>query len=254
MVHSDALRAAAFVPRMSSRSELVTAHLNALETFVQGRDIWLPTFNYDFLRSGYFDTSADPSQVGPITEAFRTSRASWRTPTPVFSFAGGGQMPGIVVEEGQVIDPFDDSSAFAIVCSRQGSIAWYGARLESTTLLHHAERKSGRLSYRYDKLFGGSVTDKGSTTPVTLNYHVRPMGQHLDYNWPRLEREAAEAGVVRTLEPRGHARWAPAATLRDLWVEAMRRDPLALLDDETRVWVDRRLQVLGRAFVKQDFE
>lgn len=254
LVHCDALRAAAFVPRAVSRSELSSSHLEALKTLAQGRDIWVPTFNYDFLRTGQFDSSRDPSQVGPITEAFRLASARWRTPTPVFNFAGTGSQPAIAVDDGSVVDPFDSSSAFALVCSLQGSIAWYGALLSSTTLLHHAERASGDLRYRYDKLFGGFVTHQGRTTHVTLRYHVRPMGQHLDYDWPRLEREVLEAGVVRRMDRRGNPRWAPAQLLRDFWVAGMRQDPLALLDQESRAWVDRRLQELGRPFVLEDFE
>ena len=255
LVHCDALRAAAFVPRASSRSELLSSHLAALNVLTQGRDVWVPTFNYDFLRTGRFDSSRDPSQVGPITEAFRlSSSASWRTPTPAFSFAGSGPMPAVTAEDGSVIDPFDDSSAFALLCSLQGSIAWYGASLSSTTLLHHAERASGVLSYRYDKDFTGLVTHQERTAQLTLRYHVRPMGQHLDYDWPRLEREALEAGVVGKLDTRGNARWAPAHLLLDFWVAAMRQDPLALLDQESRAWVDRRLQSLGRSFMRQDFE
>ena len=254
MIHCDALRAAAFVPRATSGRELLSSHLDALNTFAQGRDIWLPTFNYDFLRTGRFDSAADPSRVGPITEAFRTSRASWRTPTPVFTFAGVGERPGITLEDGSVADPFDDASAFALLCSGQGSVAWYGAQLSATTLLHHAERASGALGYRYDKLFEGSVAHLGRTAQVTLRYHVRPMGQHLDYDWPRLEQESLEAGVVRQLDRRGNARWAPAQLLRDFWVTAMRQDPFALLDQESRAWVDRRLRALGRSFAREDFE
>jgi aminoglycoside 3-N-acetyltransferase len=254
LVHCDALRAAAFVPLSHSRGELLSSHLDTLEKLAHGRDLWVPTFNYDFLRTGTFDSSSDPSQVGPITEAFRVSRAMWRTPTPVFNFAGTGAPPPTDIGDGSVVDPFDSSSLFALAGSLDGSVAWYGATLSSTTLLHHAERLAGGPIYRYDKLFRGVVRHQGSSTQLTLNYHVRPMGHHLDYDWPRLERETIEAGVVRRIGGREHARWAPARLLTDFWVGRLRDDPLALLDEESRTWVDRRLQALGRPFVIEDFK
>lgn len=254
LVHCDALGAGAFVPRSCNRSELLSSHLDALGGLAQGRDIWVPTFNYDFLRNGRFNSAGDPSQVGPITEAFRLFRATWRTPMPVFNFAGTGPAPPVAIEDGSVVDPFDSSSAFALVGALNGSIAWYGASLSSATLLHHTERAAGGPVYRYDKSFRGVVTHQGKATPVSLIYHVRPMGQHLDYDWPRLEREMIEVGVVRKIGDREHAHWAPAQQLIEFWVARQREDPLALLDQESRTWVERRLQALGRPFVLEDFE
>lgn len=254
LVHCDAFRAAGFVPRSRSRGELLSSHLDALERLAHGRDLWIPTFNYDFLRTGTFDSSSDPSQVGPITEAFRVSRAAWRTPTPVFNFAGTGGPPPTELEQGSVVDPFDSSSLFALAGSLDGSVAWYGATLSSTTLLHHAERLAGGPIYRYDKPFRGVIRHEGCSTQLTLLYHVRPTGHHLDYDWPRLDRETIDAGVVRRIGNREHARWAPAQLLIDFWVARLREDPLALLDQESRAWVDPRLQQLGRPFLLGDFE
>jgi aminoglycoside N3'-acetyltransferase len=242
------------VPRSRSRSELLASHLQALTTLAQSRDIWIPTFNYDFLQSGLFDTASDPSQVGPITESFRKAVAAWRTLVPVFNFGGTGARPPGEIADGATVDPFDSSSPFAIVGSFEGTVAWYGAALSSTTLLHHAERMAGGPVYRYDKTFRGVVTHAGRSRQLSLNYHVRPIGHHLDYDWSRLERETLDAGVVHLIGGHEHLRWAPARQLTDFWVAQLRDDPLALLDEESRLWVDRRLQELGRPFSIEDFE
>ena len=252
-VHSDPFRAARMVKPVRDRNAYLDAHIKVLSDAASGRSLWLPAFNYDFPRTFLFDVSASESQLGPIPERFRVSAADWRTPIPIFSIAGIGRNPQ--PRWGAGTDPFGDDSIFAELVRDDGVILYYGDTFHYNTLVHYSERVSGGPVYRYDKLFPGKVVmADGSTVEGSLDYHVRPLGTGLDYDWPRLQAEAIEAGVCHPLESAPEILAASARALNDLWVTSLRRDSFSLLDDKTRRWVEPAIDELGRRFVISDFE
>ena len=144
---------------------------------------------------------------------------------------------------------------FAELVGENGVVLYYGDTFHYNTLVHYAERVLGGPVYRYDKIFPGRViTHDGTEIAGSLKYHVRPLGTGLDYDWPRLLDESIEAGVTRRLDGNPEILAASARGLYDLWVSNMRQDPLALLDDKTRKWVEPAVEELGRRFVITDFE
>ena len=252
-VHSDPFRAARMVKPVRDRNAYLDSHIAVLREIARDRSLWLPTFNYDFPRTFLFDVSASEAQLGPIPERFRVSAADWRTPIPIFSIAGIGRNPQ--PRWGPGTDPFGDDSIFAELVRGDGVILYYGDTFHYNTLVHYSERVSGGPVYRYDKLFPGRVVmADGSTVEGSLDYHVRPLGTGLDYDWPRLQAEAIEAGVCRHLESAPEILAASARALNDLWVTSLRRDSFSLLDDKTRRWVEPAIDELGRRFVISDFE
>ena len=214
----------------------------------------MPTFNYGFTRNGSFDVQADVSEVGQLTEYFRKNVCHWRTPTPVFSVAGVGAGPSL--ELGSEVDPFGPQSSFGQLVRADGVIVFYGAPFSTATFIHHAERVSGGPRYRYDKRFPGTVVlHDGSRRPTTLVYHVRPLGMTLEYDWDSLLADLLEQGVGRINASRmGRVMAFSARALVSFWVHRLEQDPLYLLDDESREWVDPRLKSLGRRFELADFE
>jgi aminoglycoside N3'-acetyltransferase len=255
LVHTDAVRTRALVDASLARAGLLDAHVDVLRGFADGRELWFPAFSYDFLRSGTFDVATDPGQVGVINEYVRATRAGWRTPAPVFSVAGiGGSAPVAFPADGDLLLPFDDSSAFGRCVAQDGIVVWYGAPFSSSTILHHAEWLAGGPPYRFDKDFAGTVTEAGETADVTLRYHVRALGRPTSYDWPRIVGTAVAAGVIREASSEGAVRWAPARDLVEHWVAAQRADPLALLDAESRAWIAPELERLGRRFEREGFE
>jgi len=233
---------------------MLASHVQNLESLVGGRDLWLPTFNYDYCISGLFDVDRDVSQVGPITEYYRQRHSLWRAPIPVFSVCGssdrGQRIEGVAAE----IDPFGRGSVFGDLVARNGLIVWYGAPFASTTFIHHVERQAGGPVYRYDKRFQGIVVQGDERFETTLLYHVRPLGLDLDYGWETLETAARESGVLRQHALAPNVMWASARDLLDTWVAGLARDPLHLLSAESRVVVASRLDELGRPFEIGDFE
>ena len=252
-VHSDAFRAARLIKPVRDRTGFLDAHIELLEAAAHGRTLMVPTFNYDFGKTRVLDLANSESQLGPVTERFRTQEAEWRTPVPIFTVSGIGGKPR--QRWGDATDPFGGDSIFAELIEKDGVILYYGDTFDSNTLVHQAERIHGGPVYRYDKVFPGTVVhEDGSREEGSLLYHVRPLGTGLDYDWPRLQDEALAAGVCRRLDGSPEVLAASARGLHDLWVSDMKRDPFALLDERTRKWVEPAIEDLGRRFVLTDFE
>ncbi|HZK78518.1 MAG TPA: AAC(3) family N-acetyltransferase [Gemmatimonadaceae bacterium] len=252
-VHSDPFRAARLVSRSRDRVALLDSHLDVLMDAAGDRGLWLPSFNYDFPRTHRFDLANDPCQLGPLPEHFRQTRQEWRTPVPMFSVSGVGAFPE--VGWGEATDPFGPESIFAELEKRDGVIVYYGDTFHYNTIVHYAERKGGGPIYRYDKIFRGVVVmENGEEHPGSLDYHVRPLGSGLDYDWPRLLNEAVEAGVCVRLEGHPEVLAAPARALTAHWVREMRDDPFSLLDEKTQRWVRLAHEEIGRRFRIGDFE
>lgn len=252
-VHSDPFRAARLVTRARNRVEYLDSHIGLLTDATGGRVLWLPAFNYQFPRSRIFDVRSSESELGPLPERFRTSVAQWRTPIPIFSVSGTGPAP--LPSWGPDTDPFGADSMFAELVRADGVVLYYGDTFHYNTIVHYAERIAGGPLYRYDKVFPGRVvTEGGAVLDGSLVYHVRPLGTGLDYDWPRLLESALAEGVCRRLDGHPEVLAASARGLSESWVAAMRRDPLALLDDHTRRWVEPAIEEKGRRFEIGDFE
>jgi aminoglycoside N3'-acetyltransferase len=252
-VHSDPFRAARMVKPVRDRNAYLDSHIALLRDAAADRALWLPTFNYDFPRTGVFDVRQTESQLGPIPERFRVQVAEWRTPIPIFSVAGVGRVSQPRWDF--LTDPFGQASIFADLVHSDGVVLYYGDTFHYNTLVHYAERAGGGPVYRYDKIFPGRVImADGTSVEGSLDYHVRPMGMGLDYDWSRLLDEALAAGVCKRLEGAPEILAASASQLNDLWVHDIKRDPFSLLDAKTREWAEPRVNELGRRFSISDFE
>jgi aminoglycoside 3-N-acetyltransferase len=252
-VHSDPFRTARLVPASRDRRTFLDSHVALLREIAGTRTLVIPGFNYDFPRTRRFDVAQDPVQLGPIPEHFRTTVSAWRTSIPIFSVCGIGEEPPVGWGEGT--DPFGGDSVFAWLVDKDAVVMYYGDTFHYNTIVHHAERVAGGPLYRYDKIFSGTVRmADGTTVAGSLDYHVRPLGKGLEYDWPRLLDEALAAGVCRRVEGRPEVLAASARELCALWVENLRSDPLSLLDAATLEWVRPELEKLGRRFEIGDFE
>ena len=254
ILHTDSARTRSLVPGKHDRQGFLLAHLDVLSRLSDGRAMWFPTFNYDYLGTRVFDVENDRAQVGSINEFARTSHATWRTATPVFNFAGSGPAPSATLPLETPAYPFDSASPFGQAVTDDGIVLWYGAPFSTATILHHAETAAGGPAYRYDKDFDGTVVRGSESTPTTLRYHVRPLDRPVDYDWDRIIPEAMDTGVIRELDPDASVYWASARTLVEYWVDRQQEDPLYLLNAESRAWIAPELDRLGRRFQLDDFE
>jgi aminoglycoside 3-N-acetyltransferase len=255
-VHSDLLIAGVFVEITFDRNQMLQRHIAVLEEAAAGRAVWMPTFNYDFPKTGAFDVRISPCQLGPLGEYFRTAVAAWRTDDPVFSVAGTKSRPELATASGR-LDPFGAGSIFAELDRRRATMLFYGARFSSSaTIIHYIERKSGGPPYRYDKVFRGVVSEGSHRQAVEYVYHVRPLNHTLEYDLTRVSEDLCEAGLMRRVMWKGRCvvQAIDAAVVCEFCGERLRRDPLYLLNESSRAWVEPALSRLGRRFELTDFE
>jgi len=184
LIHSDILFGFKF--KIVNIRQCLDEHFYRLSEVCKSYKIIMPSFNYNFFKTKVYDVTDDKSNVGILSEYFRTEVALWRSSIPVFNFCGTGDNP-IIFDKTQVIDPFGTNSVFDFLYKNKGVLLHYGSDFSSTTLLHYAERISGNLIYRYDKLFKGKVLLEEGSSDVELLYHVRPMGYNLDYDWDKIK-------------------------------------------------------------------
>jgi len=249
-IHSDL--AHGFTPKeFISRNQILESHLNALKNL--NADIWMPTFNYNFCEEKIYNIETTKSTTGILTEYFRTLDETWRTPIPVFSFAGTGNRPDLSIKEN--VNPFGGSSAFAYLYNQQATLMHYGSNFDVTTILHFAETISNNLLYRYDKHFKGKVITETGESEILLKFHVRPMGKHLDYDWVKIEDELYKVGILKKFtDDKAIILLCPIYELVNFWIEKIKENPLYFLDKESIKWVAPMLDSLGRPFLISDFE
>ena len=254
LAHCDVFGSRAALAGEHKRTDLLSGHILSLEYIAQDCTLLLPTFNYDYLRSGHYRPATDASQVGPLTEHARLHWATYRVGPPVFNFVGRAPFP-IQQKPEQVVDPFGSHSIFAELHRARGLVLLYGTTLAALTMIHYIERLSGGPLYRYDKYFAGTIDDNHGPRPVTLLYHCRPLGRHLDYDFPRLVNDAERAGAVsRVLRSGSEVGVVRCDLLCAFWAERLKADPLYLLDQASLQWVRPALNRLGRRFQQSDFE
>jgi len=254
LVHADAMRALDAIELVSDVKEILRRHIHALELAADGRELWLPTFNYDFLKTGVYDVTNDKCQVGALNEFARSNWATWRSATPVFNVCG--THAPLPEPDFAQINAFGSDSVFAHLHQRRGAVLFYGAPFISVTASHYIEQHAGGPVYRYDKKFKGHVKLAScQLRDTSLIMHVRPMGTRLTYDVPRLEAELEAEGILIKLVDGGSVvSLVDMSRLFDAWTAKLAADPLYLLDDQTRAWVAPKLDELGRRFLIEDFE
>lgn len=255
LAHADVFRARAAITNTSDPKLMLSRHMAALLAISGDRPLFIPSFNYDFTRTRVYRPEHDASQVGVLTEHARTQWASWRCGPPVFNFSSNMPTDPSIPYAGEV-DPFGPDTVFGLLHRTGGKVLMYGAPFSSFTFLHYIERLTGGPVYRYDKLFIGVVQEKdGIERPVQLNYHCRPMGKTLEYDWVKLRSDAQAQGIVHNFKaPGSEVLQIDIALICQFWQDQLQRDPLYLLDQDSRAWVEPELSRLGRRFVVSDFE
>lgn len=255
LAHADVFRARAAISNTSDPKLMLSRHMAALLAISGDRPLFIPSFNYDFTRTRVYRPEHDVSQVGVLTEHARTQWATWRCGPPVFNFSSNMPTEPSIPCAGEV-DPFGPDTVFGLLHRTGDKVLMYGAPFSSFTFLHYIERLIGGPVYRYDKLFIGLVQEKdGIERPVQLNYHCRPMGKTLEYDWVKLRSDAQAQGIVHNFKaPGSEVLLIDIALICQFWQDQLQRDPLYLLDQDSRAWVEPELSRLGRRFVVSDFE
>ena len=249
LVHSDSAKTLSLIKVIPNKRAILRAHIKLLESLVRTDGLILPAFNYNFPQDQVFDLSNTKSEVGHISEYYRSEVATWRSMDPMFSVCGKGVNP-IKNNYGEVCS-FGENSIFSNLVKNKGYVLFYGASIKSATILHHAEFLSD-VGYRYWKKINGEVVVNDETEKIILNSHFRPHGHHLDYNWRKIRIELESEGILQNIN--SVVMGADAKEMVDFWCSKLAGDHLYFLDDLSKTWVAPLLERLGRPFLVTDFE
>ena len=252
LVHSDIFHG--FMPtNFKSQKELLKEQINFVEEISGEKNLVFPTFNYDFLKNRTYSIDNDKSQVGVLSEYFRSQKSIFRTNEPVFNFSSSKKLKFKRIDF--LIDPFDNNSFFNYLYENDDTILHYGSPFSSTTFLHYIERKSDLLTYRYDKLFEGKIIDKDSVKDVKFLYHVRPLNVYLVYDNNKIQNDLISNGIMfKLVDGRTSIMISSIKDMCDFIIERIKIDPYYLLDSQSKKWVIPKVEQLGRGFKLNDFE
>lgn len=227
------------------REGIIAAAFRELDAVSDGREILLPAFNYDFTRTGLFNVVKDLPQVGRVPlEAM--SRPGWfRSHSPVYSFLSNQQEPPLSLR------PFSEESVFADLVMSDGEIALLGVGFESLTFIHHVEHIFD-VPYRYSKSFKGQVLSNGEVYSVTSEFHVRPKGLDISYDFGKIGRALLASSAAR-ISDRGLTLLSARSSLATL-LDGLKENPTFLLNSDSAKSVLSKLDSLGRAVQLEDFE
>lgn len=135
--------------------------------------IIMPTFTYSFCDKKVYDIQNTPSRMGILTEYFRKIPGVSRTRDPIFSFAIYGNKKQYYTDISNAC--FGEDSVYDKLYKQSGKLVLLGTRSKGYTFFHYIE-SCFKVSYRFNKLFSGTIMDNGIPYETTFDYYVR----HLD--------------------------------------------------------------------------
>ena len=226
--------------------------INSLIKNLQTNEIWFPAFNYDFATTKVFNPNKDEIQVGSINEQVLNMSNSSRTFTPIFSFAGLGELLKPI--EKRLYKPFSHDSELSTLLQKDSDVIFLGAPISSFTFIHFIE-EAKNIGYRYIKRINGHIKLKHELYETALEWKVRPVKQKLNYDWNKITHELVSTGILQHYPTYGkHSYIMKLSNCYEVIGKKIEKDPCYLLDDETRNWVEPKMRKLQRSFQLSDFE
>jgi aminoglycoside 3-N-acetyltransferase len=250
LVHSD-LRGFDLSPIAESSSsgeyrKIVTEFIfDKIDKIAENLPVYLPAFNYDFTKTKTFNVLMDLPQVGALPVA-AMSREEWsRSKAPVFSFLAKGEHPTTYNQ------PFSEHSLFSELVERKGKIHLLGVGFDSFTFIHHVEHVV-KSPYRYKKQFNGNIICDGEESMASVEFHVRPKGLNLDYDFNKLEALLLKNfGALKVTSTNIQV---DASAAFQIISDKLDEEPLFLLDRKSANVVRDKLDIIQRPFELEDFE
>ncbi|MEO1047124.1 MAG: AAC(3) family N-acetyltransferase [Pseudomonadota bacterium] len=255
-IHSDIARGMIAAKRCNATIDPKSIQQSLMSFLTSGNSsgqagLIFPAFNYDYGRTRVFNVLEDPVQVGGLPEWVRAGASMPRTHVPFFSFLSSRDL---ALDTRGEINPFGKDSGFQWLVDHDATIVLFGAPLLSLTFIHYVEEVSGGPVYRYIKQFPGKVVGPEGAAPCDFAMHVRPMGVHMDYDWPRLEEDLRNQNILQTSETAPTLQWLNARRLLEYWGGRISSDPLYLLDEPSRSYFGPVTQNGTGRVRQEDFE
>lgn len=211
--------------------KLSTDLMAVLNDLYQPQGILVPTFTYSFTKTGIYDRTSTPGEVGRFGEEIRLSYpARARTMNPVFNFIDCDDI--LKSRERCEYTAFGRDSVWrhlmdsGHICLNINVPELFG------TYLHYLEAHQA-VPYRYPKLFPGRVSADGhSWKAVNYEYYVRDMDRDTRWHRDKIATFLNAHGVLHDFGTvQAPLRWFHSTNMDEVLGRALRHDPEFLISD-----------------------
>jgi aminoglycoside N3'-acetyltransferase len=153
----------------------------------------IPTFNFAFPKTKYFDIKTTKSRMGVLSEIARNDMNCVRTGHPIYSFAVRGKL-AYHFENTDNRSGYGIDSPFALLKELKGKIAIIGLSDQHSMTSYHFVEECNQVDYRYFKDFEGEYIDKNGLSSIkTYSLFVRKIedgvetdvNRAMDYLWDK---------------------------------------------------------------------
>lgn len=184
----------------------------------------MPTFTYAFCKGTTFDRDKSPSEVGTLSEYFRTEKGVVRSLHPIFSVAAYGAKAQRLTDVDS--DSFGPNSFFARLREAHGKILFMGGATfaNASTFLHHIEQMHA-VPYRFMKTFQGEIIDGEKRYETAATFFVRPLDGSVENDAAVLEKRLREKKLLNDAS-------VGAALLTAISADDLFREGMQLLDED----------------------
>ena len=178
--------------------ELITKKIvDEVLSKLEPSNIYVPTFNYDFLNLGFYDYNKSKSQIGRFSEEFRKKNISNRSFDPIFSYTS-------IYENIKYknIDwcqnAFEKNSFFEDCEINNFLVLNIDIKNFISTFIHYLENKY-KVSYRYEKSFKGKIMINNQSFDHLYKYYVRNLNINSSYNGKKIADFLKKKSVLNSL-------------------------------------------------------
>jgi aminoglycoside 3-N-acetyltransferase len=196
--------------------------------------VLVPTFNYDFCQSAFYDPSLAQCQVGKLGEIFRNSLGVSRSYHPVYSHAVFGFDKSYFIKDLST-SGFGFGSIFEKMHKKNIRLIGFGVSMNYFTFLHYIEEKM-QVPYRFYKEFLGTIRDSSGERNYKTQIYSRYLNTkpQIEFNLTQFENEMISQNILKkeTLG-RGLIYSILTKDLYEFTVDKVKQNPFALL--KTRV-------------------
>lgn len=171
--------------------------LNILSEY--SNNLIMPCFNYSFPKTKFADLRTLKSEVGILSETFR-SHGVTRSTHPMFGFCGMGQdIQEILMPNEIENNPFYKNSVYGRLLEQNALMMFLGIDIRVCTFMVFVEAIFG-VKYRYFKPFFGKVIGNFGEVEDSFYHFCLPLGETLKVNFFRVQDEMIAKGIIKVID------------------------------------------------------
>ena len=152
-------------PFRLSEAEFKWPLLRAIDRLIaEGHTIAVPTFTFDFCKTGRFDIHRSRPETGQLGRMVMDLAAFKRSAHPIYSFAVAGPRADEILAC-KSSTTFSPDSPFGLFDRENAKLVMFGCGWEFCTQFHHYEEEAG-VPYRLYKTFEPAVGEKAASAKM----------------------------------------------------------------------------------------